>query len=52
MELEQNLPVQKPYWTNNPDAIGKKGIRATWIGHSTVLAEIDGLVVLTDPIFR
>ena len=35
-------------------AVGKEGggIRATWIGHSTVLAEIDGLVVLTDPIFR
>ena len=58
-ELEENLPVQKPYWFNdccNPDneeiVVGKTGIRATWIGHSTVLAEIDGFVVLTDPIFR
>ena len=56
-ELEENLPVQKPYWvTNCPEetivAKERGGIRATWIGHSTVLAEIDGLVVLTDPIFR
>jgi hypothetical protein len=25
------------------------GLRATWLGHSTVLVEIDGLRVLTDP---
>jgi len=50
-ELEQNLPIQNPYWIQNPEVVGKEGIRATWIGHSTVLAEIDGLVVLTDPIF-
>ena len=52
-ELEENLPIQKPYWVKYlEESVGKKGIRATWIGHSTVLAEIDGLVVLTDPIFR
>ena len=28
------------------------GIRATWIGHATVLAEIDEAVILCDPIFR
>jgi L-ascorbate metabolism protein UlaG (beta-lactamase superfamily) len=27
------------------------GLRATWIGHATVLVEIDGLRVLTDPIW-
>lgn len=27
------------------------GLRATWIGHATVLVEIDGLKVLTDPIW-
>ena len=27
------------------------GLRVTWLGHSTQLIEIDGLVVLTDPIF-
>ena len=27
------------------------GVRATWLGHSTVLVEIDGVRVLTDPIW-
>ena len=27
------------------------GLRATWLGHSTVLIEIDGLRVLTDPVW-
>ncbi len=27
------------------------GLRATWLGHSTVLLEIDGRRVLTDPVF-
>jgi L-ascorbate metabolism protein UlaG (beta-lactamase superfamily) len=27
------------------------GLRVTWLGHSTVLVEIDGFVVLTDPIW-
>jgi L-ascorbate metabolism protein UlaG (beta-lactamase superfamily) len=31
-----------------PDA---SGLRVTWLGHSTVLLEIDGSVVLTDPIW-
>jgi hypothetical protein len=27
------------------------GLRVTWLGHSTTLVEIDGKVVLTDPMF-
>jgi L-ascorbate metabolism protein UlaG (beta-lactamase superfamily) len=27
------------------------GVRATWLGHSTVLVEIDGVRVLTDPVW-
>jgi L-ascorbate metabolism protein UlaG (beta-lactamase superfamily) len=27
------------------------GLRATWLGHSTVLVEIDGMRVLTDPVW-
>jgi L-ascorbate metabolism protein UlaG (beta-lactamase superfamily) len=27
------------------------GLRVTWLGHSTVLIEIDGVRILTDPIF-
>src|SRR5437868_12723371 len=34
-------------WAKQPDT----GLRATWLGHSTVLVEIDGLRVLTDPVW-
>ena len=34
-------------WLRRPDT----GLRATWLGHSTVLIEIDGLRVLTDPVW-
>jgi L-ascorbate metabolism protein UlaG (beta-lactamase superfamily) len=43
------LPVLRPHeaWTRKVDT----GLRATWLGHSTVLLEIDGHRVLTDPVF-
>jgi L-ascorbate metabolism protein UlaG (beta-lactamase superfamily) len=44
-----------PLPSSNPlDAWRKpaaSGLRATWLGHSTVLIEIDGLTVLTDPVW-
>lgn len=34
------------------ESIGKgEGLRVTWLGHSTSLVEIDGQVILTDPMF-
>jgi L-ascorbate metabolism protein UlaG (beta-lactamase superfamily) len=43
------LPSMNPLdgWTRPPGS----GLRATWLGHSTVLIEIDGLRVLTDPVW-
>jgi L-ascorbate metabolism protein UlaG (beta-lactamase superfamily) len=43
------LPSENPLdqWTKPPDS----GLRATWLGHSTVLLEIDGFRVLTDPVW-
>lgn len=43
------LPVESPLaaWTQP----AQTGLRATWLGHSTVLLELDGKRVLTDPIF-
>jgi len=36
-----------PLWSKPPGT----GLRATWLGHSTVLIEIDGVRVLTDPVW-
>jgi L-ascorbate metabolism protein UlaG (beta-lactamase superfamily) len=43
------LPSQSPLdgWARPPQS----GLRATWLGHSTVLIEIDGMRVLTDPVW-
>lgn len=43
------LPSANPLelWTRR----AQSGLRATWLGHSTVLIEIDGLRVLTDPVW-
>ncbi len=37
----------RPDWARPIDT----GLRATWLGHSTVLLEMDGMRVLTDPVF-
>jgi L-ascorbate metabolism protein UlaG (beta-lactamase superfamily) len=51
---ERRMPPQPlpswnplPNWEKPPES----GFRATWLGHSTVLLEIDGLTVLTDPVW-
>lgn len=43
------LPALDPLdgWRKAPGS----GFRATWLGHSTVLLEMDGLRVLTDPVW-
>ncbi|MCX6130545.1 MAG: MBL fold metallo-hydrolase [Proteobacteria bacterium] len=37
----------RPLWSKPPNS----GLRATWLGHSTVLIEIEGLRLLTDPVW-
>lgn len=43
------LPVESPLdtWRTPPSS----GLRVTWLGHSTLLIEIDGVRVLTDPVW-
>ena len=43
------LPSRDPRagWQTPPET----GLRATWLGHSTVLVEIDGARLLTDPVW-
>ncbi len=58
-ELNRTIPVNTPYWMNPPNKrkgplsnpVGSPGLRATWLGHATCLVEIDGAVILTDPLF-
>ena len=41
------LTDPRPAWARP----AQSGLRATWLGHSTVLLEIDGFKVLTDPVW-
>lgn len=43
------LPAESPLdvWRRPPET----GLRTTWLGHSTLLLEIDGARVLTDPVW-
>lgn len=43
------LPLLDPHegWRAPPET----GLRTTWLGHSTLLLEVDGARVLTDPVF-
>ncbi|KAI0214401.1 N-acyl-phosphatidylethanolamine-hydrolyzing phospholipase D [Lamellibrachia satsuma] len=49
-ELDRRLPILQPDF----DLLAKppeNGIRTTWIGHATVLIQMDRVTILTDPIF-
>ncbi|XP_038597431.1 N-acyl-phosphatidylethanolamine-hydrolyzing phospholipase D isoform X1 [Tachyglossus aculeatus] len=52
-ELDKELPVLPPYFVEHPELAGTKrgGLRVTWLGHATLLVEMDELTLLTDPIF-
>src|SRR5262245_23100502 len=43
------LPLVDPtsLWGRRPSS----GLRVTWLGHSTLLVEIDGVRILTDPVW-
>ncbi|CAL8322844.1 unnamed protein product [Lota lota] len=59
--LDDKLPVLVPYFAQGEGTVAdsgarshgdsERGLRVTWLGHATTLVELDGLNVLTDPIF-
>ncbi|EDM80230.1 hypothetical protein PPSIR1_36307 [Plesiocystis pacifica SIR-1] len=49
-EPEAALPVVTPA-PGSYDEPPSSGLRVTWLGHSTILVEIDGRRVLTDPVW-
>ena len=51
-KLADTLPVKRPYWmSEDRENFTASRARMTWLGHATVLAEIDNFTVLTDPMF-
>ena len=44
------VPVLHPTGTSLASAF-REGLRATWLGHSTVYLEVDGVRILTDPVW-
>ena len=44
--MDETLPIVKPDFNFSKDELS-----VTWIGHATVLVRIDGITVLTDPVF-
>lgn len=49
-EPEKNIPIVEtdPSWF---DALSGKDLTITWLGHSTLIIEIDGHRLITDPMF-
>src|SRR5215469_11468112 len=48
---ERKRPIRAAPHRPNPKAWPDRGMYAAWIGHSTVLLKIDGVTILTDPVF-
>lgn len=44
-------PILPPSAIPVPGRWSERGVHAAWLGHSTVLLQIDGFTILTDPVF-
>lgn len=49
-EPEKVLPIEK-IPDNRFEGMATKDVRITWLGHSSILIEIEGYRILTDPVF-
>src|SRR5690349_7851566 len=48
---EIRRPIAAPALRPDPRAWPDTGLHAAWLGHSTVLLKVDGMTILTDPVF-
>jgi L-ascorbate metabolism protein UlaG (beta-lactamase superfamily) len=48
---EWNRPIGHPAHRPHPREWPDHGLHAAWLGHATVLLKIDGVTVITDPVF-
>jgi L-ascorbate metabolism protein UlaG (beta-lactamase superfamily) len=48
---EIHRPVMPAPEQPSPEQWPDRGLHAAWLGHSTVLLKVDGLTILTDPVF-
>src|SRR5258708_8489591 len=44
-------PIGQPTLRPDPRQWPDTGLHAAWLGHSTVLLKVDGMTILTDPVF-
>jgi L-ascorbate metabolism protein UlaG (beta-lactamase superfamily) len=48
---EFGRPIKPPPDRPQPQLWSDRGLYACWLGHSTVLIKVDGITILTDPVF-
>ena len=48
---ERKRPLTAAPFTPDPGRWSDSGLYAAWLGHSTVLLKLDGVTILTDPVF-
>lgn len=49
--LDKTLPVHKPDFDDLKSKEDQDGISVVWLGHACVLVQMDGIRILTDPVF-
>ena len=49
-QISETLKNKPPVWQNDSN-FSASSCRLTWLGHATVLAEVDGCTILADPVF-
>ncbi len=48
---EIRRPILQPTAHPSPETWPDRGLHVAWLGHSTLLLKIDGMTILTDPVF-